>query len=103
MFGLGIPEIVIIMVIALLVLGPQKLPEIAKALGRAMGEFKRATEELRESVNIGNLDSLDTSTDDTSYEEKLEMITKEEKKKSEGETKKDKYKKKKSSEGGEGY
>ena len=56
MFGIGIPEILIILVIALLVLGPQKLPELAKALGKAMGEFKRATRDLRETMDLDNLD-----------------------------------------------
>lgn len=52
MFGMGMPEILLILAIALMVIGPKKLPEIAKALGRAMGEFKRATNELKESINI---------------------------------------------------
>jgi TatA/E family protein of Tat protein translocase len=65
MFGVGIPEILIILVIALLVLGPQKLPEIAKALGRAMGEFKRATSELRETMDLDNLDVTEPSSEAT--------------------------------------
>jgi sec-independent protein translocase protein TatA len=50
-FGIGFPELLMILVIALMVIGPRRLPEIAKALGRAMGEFKRATDEFKQSIN----------------------------------------------------
>jgi len=50
MFGIGVPELIIIFIIALIVIGPQKLPDIAKALGKAFAEFKKATEEIKNSV-----------------------------------------------------
>jgi sec-independent protein translocase protein TatA len=50
MFGLGIPELIVIFVIALVVFGPKKLPELGKSIGRAMAEFKKASEEFQESV-----------------------------------------------------
>jgi len=50
MFGLGIPELIVIFVIALLVFGPKKLPELGKSVGRAMAEFKKAQQEFQESV-----------------------------------------------------
>ncbi len=50
MFGLGIPELMVIFVIALIVFGPRKLPELGKSIGRAMAEFKKASEEFQESV-----------------------------------------------------
>ena len=52
MFGIGLPEILVILVIALIFIGPQKLPDIAKALGRAVGEFKRATEDIKSSIDV---------------------------------------------------
>ena len=54
MFGLGMSEIFVILVIALIVIGPKKLPEIAKSLGKAMGEFKRATNDLKDSFSIND-------------------------------------------------
>ena len=50
MFGLGIPELIVIFVIALVVFGPKKLPDLGKSIGRAMAEFKKASEEFQESV-----------------------------------------------------
>jgi len=49
MFNIGFPELLIILAIALIVFGPNKLPELAKAFGKAMREFKKATEEIKES------------------------------------------------------
>ncbi|HEV8717061.1 MAG TPA: Sec-independent protein translocase protein TatB [Candidatus Binatia bacterium] len=50
MFGIGIPELLVIFVVALLVLGPRRLPEVAKALGKALAEFRRATSDLSEEL-----------------------------------------------------
>lgn len=52
MFGIGMPEMILIAVVALIVLGPKKLPELAKSLGRALREFKKATTELKESIDV---------------------------------------------------
>jgi TatA/E family protein of Tat protein translocase len=48
MLGIGFPEMLLIMAIALLVFGPKKLPEIGKSLGRAIREFRRTSDELKE-------------------------------------------------------
>jgi sec-independent protein translocase protein TatA len=52
MFGpIGMPELIIIMVIALIIFGPRKLPELGRSLGRSIGEFKRASSELRNTLD----------------------------------------------------
>jgi sec-independent protein translocase protein TatA len=51
MFGsIGLPELLLIFVIALLLFGPRKLPDIGKSLGKAMGEFRRASNDLKRSL-----------------------------------------------------
>jgi sec-independent protein translocase protein TatB len=47
MFGLGFGEIVVILVLALVLLGPQKLPEVAKQLGKGLRDFRKATDDLK--------------------------------------------------------
>ncbi len=51
MFGIGSTEILVILVVALLVLGPKKLPQIARTIGRAMGEFRRVSTEFQRTLN----------------------------------------------------
>jgi Tat protein translocase TatB subunit len=56
MFGIGFTELLLVLVIALIVLGPDKLPQMAKALGRAYAEFRRAGEELKR--NMVDMDAM---------------------------------------------
>ncbi len=64
------PDLLVILVIALIVFGPKKLPDLAKTIGRALGEFKKTTEEMKESIGIkylqemrNNLTGIDLFTD----------------------------------------
>lgn len=51
MFGIGMPELIVIFVIALIVIGPKKLPDLARSLGKGLAEFKRASEDFKQSVS----------------------------------------------------
>lgn len=51
MFGVGIPELMVIFLVALVILGPKQLPEVAKFLGKALGEFRKATDEISAEFN----------------------------------------------------
>ncbi|MDO8682192.1 MAG: TatA/E family twin arginine-targeting protein translocase [Armatimonadota bacterium] len=56
MFGLGTSEVIVIMVIALLVFGPKKLPEIGKSLGGAMRELRKASNDFMSAVNTNDFE-----------------------------------------------
>jgi sec-independent protein translocase protein TatA len=50
MFGIGLPEVMVILAVALIVLGPQRLPEVARMLGRAYAQLRRASEEFQQTI-----------------------------------------------------
>jgi TatA/E family protein of Tat protein translocase len=61
MGNIGMPELIMILVLALLLFGPQKLPEIGKQVGKALGEFKRTSNELKRTIE----DEMDRATKET--------------------------------------
>lgn len=63
MFGIGVTELAVIMVIALIVIGPSKLPDLAKALGKGLAEFRKASQDIKDSFNFD--EEINTIKDDT--------------------------------------
>jgi Tat protein translocase TatB subunit len=63
MFGIGMPELLLILALALIVLGPKKLPELARALGKGMAELRRATDEIKDEFRQMEHDIEDSPSD----------------------------------------
>ena len=70
--GLGMPEVVLILVIALIVFGPRKLPELGKSLGQAMQQFRRASDDFKrtweQEVELDKVRKTDTATISSSHD-----------------------------------
>lgn len=56
MFNIGFPELVVIFIVALVVVGPEKLPDMARAVARLVVEFRRATEELKKELALDEIE-----------------------------------------------
>ena len=77
MFGIGMTELIVIMVIALVVIGPSKLPDLAKALGKGLAEFKKASQEIKDSFNLDEeIKTIKSETIDTinDFKDSLENV-----------------------------
>jgi len=48
--GLGVPELLLLIVLALIIFGPGKLPEVGRSVGKAIGEFRRASSEMHHEI-----------------------------------------------------
>ena len=73
MFGkIGLPELILILVIALIIFGPRKLPDIGRSIGRGLREFKQATTEISRNVSLDDDDEIDVGGSKKTIEKKLE-------------------------------
>ena len=71
MFGsIGMTELIVIMVVALIVIGPKRLPELARTLGKALGDFKRATSDFQNSFSMEDDYDLDVLDEEAKEKEK---------------------------------
>ena len=77
MFGIGMPELLLILAVALIVVGPKKLPNLAKNLGKGLSEFRRATDEIKSSI-VENDTYKDITEIKSSIKETVESMKPEE-------------------------
>ncbi len=71
MFGIGMPELLLILGLALIVLGPKKLPELARTLGKGLAEFRRATDELKDEFKQMEHEVEDSSPSATAKDDPI--------------------------------
>lgn len=76
MFGIGLPELIVIMVVALLVVGPSKLPELARSLGRTFQEFRRMADDVKETLEKETTDTETSSEPQAAKKEDTENQSK---------------------------
>ena len=72
MFGIGMPELLVILGLALILIGPKKIPDLAKSLGKTMGELRKATDDLKETIS----EEIDPIKDEIPTKRELEQAVK---------------------------
>jgi Tat protein translocase TatB subunit len=72
MFNIGPPELIVILLVALLIVGPKRLPEVGKSVGRALREIRRQTDEVRSSFEATIHPDLDDDEDEAGMHETLD-------------------------------
>ncbi len=61
MFGIGVPELILILALALIIFGPGKLPDVGKAIGRGLSEFRNATKEVQDIAKEASISPSDST------------------------------------------
>ncbi len=78
MFNMGPVELIIILAVALIIIGPKKLPDLARSLGKALGEFKRATNDFKNSIDVDTtIGDVHTAIDEINDDVRDAVITNE--------------------------
>ncbi|HEX2964491.1 MAG TPA: Sec-independent protein translocase protein TatB [Syntrophorhabdaceae bacterium] len=77
MFGIGFPELIVIIIVALIVLGPAKLPELARSFGKALREFRHLTDDMKRAIEDDESESH--HSDEKPFKDGEEPCTKPEK------------------------
>ena len=75
MFGIGLPELILIMAVALIVVGPEKLPGLARSLAKGIVELKKATNTLKESLQDDEESSLEKGSPSDNITEGPEQLS----------------------------
>ena len=77
MFGIGFPELLVIMIVALLVVGPSKLPDLARTLGKTLQEFRRMADDVKGTLEeeIKDVDTTKEQEDQTEIKKTKEVDT----------------------------